>query len=66
MNIQGQPGFIRDASSGAVINNNREEYIKYKKRQDALREKDKEINSLKQKLENLEKLFNEHLKQNES
>ena len=66
MNIQGQPGFIRDASSGAVINNNREEYIKYKKRQNALREKDKEIDSLEQKVENLENLINEYLKQNKS
>jgi len=66
MNIQGQPGFTRDAASGAVINNNREEYIKYKKRQNALREKDKEIDSLKQKVENLENLINEHLKQNKS
>jgi hypothetical protein len=59
MKIKGHTGFVRDIHSGAVINNDRDEYLKYKKHREALRKKDKNIEILTNKVEKLENIVNE-------
>jgi|MDTB01.2.fsa_nt_gb hypothetical protein len=63
MKIKGQPGFLRDNSSGAIINNDKDGYLAYKKQRKRVKEKDAEIINLKSKVENLENLINELIKQ---
>ena len=57
--IKGHEDFIRDAYSGAVINTNKQEYIKYKERRRLAKEKEQKFESLSQKVERLEKLVHE-------
>ena len=64
--IKGQPGFIRDDTSGAIINNDNEAYKLYKNRRKVLKQKDEKINNLQSKVEDLEKLVNELIKQNKN
>jgi len=59
MKIKGQPGFVRDTNSGAVINNDTEAYSLYIKRRREQERKDKTIVELKTKVEQLEELLNE-------
>ncbi len=59
MKIKGHSGFVRDVHTGAVINNDKEEYLKYKKQREALRKKDKNIEILTNKVEKLENIVNE-------
>jgi hypothetical protein len=47
MKIKGQPGFLRDNSSGAIINNDKDGYLAYKKQRKRVKEKDAEIINLK-------------------
>ena len=61
--IKGHEGFIRDADSGAVINNNTEEFLKYKERRKKAKQKEEDFKSLSQKVETLEKLVHELTKQ---
>ena len=55
MKIEGHENFIRDTHSGAVINTNTEEFLKYKERRKRAKQKEEEFNSLQQKVETLEK-----------
>ena len=61
--IKGHEDFIRDAYSGAVINTNKQEYLKYKERRRLAKEKEQQFESLSQKVERLEKLVHELTKQ---
>jgi phosphopantetheine adenylyltransferase len=61
--IKGHEDFIRDAYSGAVINTNKQEYIKYKERRRLAKEKEQQFESLSQKVERLEKLVHELTRQ---
>ena len=61
--IKGHEDFIRDAYSGAVINTNKQEYIKYKERRRLAKEKEQKFESLSQKVERLEKLVHELTRQ---
>lgn len=61
--IKGHEDFIRDAYSGAVINTNKQEYIKYKERRKLAKEKEQKFESLSQKVERLEKLVHELTRQ---
>jgi len=64
MKIKGQPGFVRDTYSGAVINNDIEEYKLYKERRKKSIEKDKRIEQLEDKIGRLENLVDELIRQN--
>ena len=57
--IKGHDGFIRDDASGAVINTNTNDYLKYKERRKKALEKEQELKELSQKVEALEKLIYE-------
>lgn len=64
MKIEGHENFIRDTHSGAVINTNTEEFLKYKERRKRAKQKEEEFNSLQQKVETLEKLVYELTRKN--
>ena len=64
MKIKGQPGFVRDTHSGAVINNDTEAYKLYKERRKKSTEKDRKIEQLEDKVGRLENLVNELIRQN--
>tara|TARA_E500000318_G_C3462259_1_gene173133 strand:- start:80 stop:280 length:201 start_codon:yes stop_codon:yes gene_type:complete len=66
MKIKGQPGFIRDTHSGAIINNDIEAYKLYKERRKKSIEKDKKIEQLEDKIGRLENLVNELIRQNKN
>ena len=66
MKIKGQPGFVRDSHSGAIINNDTEAYKLYKQRREKIKQKDNEIGELKDKVNRLENLVNELIKQNKN
>lgn len=64
MKIKGQPGFVRDTYSGAVINNDTAAYKLYKERRKKSTEKDRKIEQLEDKVGRLENLVNELIRQN--
>jgi len=64
MKIKGQPGFVRDSYSGAIINNDTEAYKRYKEVRKKSKEKDAKIEKLQNQVNRLENLVNELIRQN--
>lgn len=57
--VRDKDGYVRDNTTGAIINNDKNAFENYKKRRALLKEKEEKIESLEQRLDRLEKLLDE-------
>lgn len=57
VNIEGHSGYVKDKSSGAVLNTNNEEIEAAKRRKAERLNKDKEINELKNEVSDIKKML---------
>tara|TARA_B100001057_G_scaffold169302_1_gene170105 strand:- start:671 stop:880 length:210 start_codon:yes stop_codon:yes gene_type:complete len=57
VNIDGHSGYVKDKSSGAVLNTNNEEIEAAKRRKAERLNKDKEINELKNEVSDIKKML---------
>ena len=71
LQIEGEPDWVKDASSHAIINNNKDAYDIAKKRaeeaqrkRDEMRETAREINTLKSEMHEIKALLQQLVKEN--
>ena len=57
VNIEGHSGYVKDKSSGAVLNTNNEEIEAAKRRKAERLNKDKEISELKNEVSDIKKML---------